>query len=193
MAAEKSNLRPSKTDWLFQPPAWTSALANPTLDAVPTGAGFGYKTNIFHNSKNAQITAEQKPGKIGAQHTTFAADVRFSEFNGTYISFAVGLPLDILTNLSRRNLIEVDFAMETKGIDRVFVRLNAENGPNLDRSTKEVPMTSEPVMIGFDMAHFHFNVGSTQKIWVDITFDCQEKGSILLQDLNIFRRIRAAI
>ena len=56
-----------------------------------------------------------------------------------------------------------------------------------------MPLNEEEVMVEFDLGYSKINEKRVEKIWLDLIFEGPEMNQIILRDVTLTRRPRAAL
>lgn len=184
---------PHLTDWAFRPAQWTTRMSAGSTAVQNSRTQFGQGVALFHDADEPNIQLGQVKNDGPKFLPAFAVTLKVSDFGGGFLSLSVDLPADIITGLSNSNLVHVEICAEMAGVQRVYGQLNIENGPNIERLPLELAQTGETFAGGFDLHNVPFNIHTTKKLWVDISFDIETACDVTLRDLAIYRRRRASI
>lgn len=176
-------------DWSFRPSPWHGPISPPDLVAPGSEARVAADTVLFHDCRLSQITLRQQPASDGA----WPIALEVQEFEGTYLSLAIELPLEAADGLERRHVIGVRTAIDAGGPLDTYVRLNIRHGPNTEQIVRELSGDEADHVIEFDLAYSRLNERRVQRLWIDLIFESPRMTRAVIRDLTLWRRPRAEL
>jgi len=105
----------------------------------------------------------------------------------------IDLPADATDGLTKRHLIRLDTIIELERPLDIFARLNIRHGPNTEQIVRELPMTSPENTVEFDLAYASINEKRIERGWIDLIFENPAMSQVILRDVTLSRRPRAAL
>ena len=114
-------------------------------------------------------------------------------FDGSFLSLVVDLPREATEGLTRRHLIRLDTIVEMEKPLEIFARLNIRHGPNTEQIVRELPLNEEETMVEFDLAYSSLNERRIERAWLDLIFENPQMSQVILRDVTMSRRPRAAL
>lgn len=185
--------KPMGTDWSWRPMLWKGPLPQPGLASVPSKAQICDGATIFHDCRRSELTVRQIRNTRESDISPFGFRMDVFRFDGSFLSLVLDLPEEAARGLRLRHLIRLDVIVEMEKPLEIFARLNIKHGPNVEQIVRELPLTSEEVMVEFDLAYSKMNEKRVEKLWVDLIFEGPEMNQVILRDVTLSRRPRAEI
>lgn len=185
--------KPFGTDWAWRPELWRGPLPLPGLSSVPTKAMLGREVTLFHDCAHSELTLRQLRNLREADLAPYGLRLDVFKFDGSFLSLVVDLPAEALRDLTKEHLVRMDTIIEMEKPIEIFARLNIRHGPNVEQFVRELPLNEENVMVEFDLAYSGLNEKRIEKAWLDIIFEGPEMNQVVLRDLTLARRMRAAL
>ena len=181
------------TDWAWRPTLWLGPIPKSGIAATPSRTVLCEGATIFHDCKRSELTARQirNSRESGIAPYGFRLDV--FRFDGSFLSMALDLPQEAANSLKQKHIIRVDMIVEMEMPLEIFARLNIKHGPNIEQIVREMPLNEEEVMVEFDLGYSKINEKRVEKIWLDLIFEGPEMNQIILRDVTLTRRPRAAL
>ena len=185
--------KPMGTDWSWRPMLWKGPLPAPGMASVPSKAVICDGATIFHDCRRSELTVRQIRNTRETDIAPFGFRMDVFRFDGSFLSLVLDLPDEAARGLRLRHLIRLDLIVEMEKPLEIFARLNIKHGPNVEQIVREMPLTSEEVMVEFDLAYSKMNEKRLEKLWVDLIFEGPEMNQVILRDVTLSRRPRAEI
>ena len=185
--------KPMGTDWSWRPMLWKGPLPAPGMASVPCKAVICDGATIFHDCRRSELTVRQIRNTRETDIAPFGFRMDVFRFDGSFLSLVLDLPDEAARGLRLRHLIRLDLIVEMEKPLEIFARLNIKHGPNVEQIVREMPLTSEEVMVEFDLAYSKMNEKRLEKLWVDLIFEGPEMNQVILRDVTLSRRPRAEI
>ncbi|MGV8988213.1 MAG: DUF6478 family protein [Cypionkella sp.] len=185
--------KPMGTDWSWRPMLWKGPLPQPGMASVPSKALICEGATIFHDCRRSELTVRQIRNTRESDIAPFGFRMDVFRFDGSFLSLVLDLPDEAARGLRLRHLIRLDVIVEMEKPLEIFARLNIKHGPNVEQIVRELPLSSEDVMVEFDLAYSKMNEKRVEKLWVDLIFEGPEMNQVILRDVTLSRRPRADI
>jgi hypothetical protein len=181
------------TDWAWRPTLWLGPIPKPGIAATPNRTVLCDGITIFHDCKHSELTARQIRNNRASDIAPFGFRLDVFRFDGSFLSMALELPSEAVNSLKQKHIIRVDMIVEMEKPLEIFARLNVKHGPNVEQIVREMPLNQQEVMVEFDLGYSKLNERRVEKIWLDLIFEGPEMNQIILRDLTLTRRPRAAL
>lgn len=178
-------------DWSWRPAPWSEPLTHPDWPSVPQQAQLASEVTIHHDGAPLTVSLRQT-GPVAAPAAPFGLRVDLAGFQGSYLSVAIAFPPFAALGLRRSHVVRLAVMAETDLSNIVYTRLNIRHGPNVEQIVRRLPETSDRE-IDFDLGHADVTEARIAEAWVDVIFERPSQGSVLLQDVIVSRRARAAL
>ena len=185
--------RPHGTDWAWRPEVWRLPLPAPGMASVPSKSMLGREVTLFHDCARAELSLRQVRNAREADLAPFGLRMDVFAFDGSFLSLVVDLPREATEGLTRRHLIRLDTIVEMEKPLEIFARLNIRHGPNTEQIVRELPLNEEETMVEFDLAYSSLNERRIERAWLDLIFENPQMSQVILRDVTMSRRPRAAL
>lgn len=185
--------KPPLADWAWRPELWSGPVMPSGMVAVETGAAFGSEAKLFHDCGESELTLRQVRNTNGADLAPFAVRMDVFRFDGSFLSLALDLPEAGVRGLGAGHVVRLDVTLETERPIEIFARLNIRHGPNTEQIVRELPRGVAEAVVEFDLACAQVNGGRVEAGWLDLIFEEPEMNQIVIRDLTMTRRPRAAL
>ena len=182
---------PKDADFSWRPQAWRAEIAQKGYASVASSAPMGRGLKLFHDCPHGEIALRQVRNSSSTDLAPFGVSVEVFDFAGTFLSFALELPDEALTDLSARKILQVDGVFSVERPLGLFVRLNIQHGPNVEQVLNTVPLDQGEVSLEFDLGYLKLNEKRMQRAWLDIIFENPKMNAVTLRDFLVHRRPRA--
>lgn len=185
--------KPHGTDWSWRPELWRGPLPAPGLSSAPSKSKLGDEVTLFHDCRFSELTLRQLRNTREADLAAYGLRMDVFQFDGSFLSIVIDLPPSACVGLTRDHVLRVDAIIETEKPLEIFARLNITNGPNTEQIVRELPLNEAQVTVEFDLAYSRLNEKRVEKIWLDLIFEAPQMNQVILRDLTLSRRRRAAL
>ncbi|MFV0493181.1 MAG: DUF6478 family protein [Pseudorhodobacter sp.] len=185
--------RPMGTDWIWRPMLWQGPIPVPGVASAESRAEICQGTTLFHDCRHSELTLRQIRNTREADLAPFGLRMDVFRFDGSFLSLVLDLPDEAVAGLRLNHILRLDVIVELEKPLEIFARLNIKHGPNIEQVARELPLNSGEVMVEFDLAYTRMNERRVERLWVDLIFEGPEMNQIILRDLNLSRRPRAAL
>jgi hypothetical protein len=185
--------RPVGSDWVWRPPLWTGPIPVPGMASVPGKAPIAEGATLFHDCRRSELTLRQIRNTREQDLAPFGLRIDVFRFDGSFLSLVLDLPAEGVAGLRLRHLLRVAAIVEMEKPLEIFARLNIRHGPNVEQVVRELPLRSEEVMVEFDLAYTNVAEKRIENVWIDLIFEGPEMNQIILRDVTVSRRPRAAL
>ncbi len=184
---------PAGTDWAWRPPIWSSALAEPAIVGSGARTAVGDALSLFHDCPRGETILRQIRNDPAGHPARLALQLEVFGFEGSFLSFALDLPVEAAAGLSRHHLVRLELALEQETPGEVFARLNIQHGPNVEKLVRELPSRDGRAMVEFDIAYARIDETRIERLWLDLIFEAPRMNRITLRDLTMCRLPRAPL
>ncbi|MBE0452659.1 DUF6478 family protein [Roseovarius autotrophicus] len=185
--------RPHGTDWAWRPEVWRLPLPCPGKASVPSKSMLGREVTVFHDCTRSELSLRQVRNRRAADLAPYGLRMDVFAFDGSFLSLVVDLPQEATEGLTRRHLIRLDTIVEMEKPLEIFARLNIRHGPNTEQIVRELPLKEEEIMVEFDLAYSNLNEKRIERAWIDLIFENPQMSEVILRDVTLGRRPRAAL
>lgn len=185
--------RPLLADWAWRPELWSGPVTPPGLAAVATRAAFGSEAKLFHDCAESELTLRQVRNAGEADLAPFGLRMDVFRFDGSFLSLVLDLPEAGLRGLTADHVVRLDVTLDTERPIEIFARLNIRHGPNTEQVVRELPRGAAEAMVEFDLAYTRLHERRVEGAWLDLIFEGPEMNQIVIRDLTMCRRPRAAL
>jgi hypothetical protein len=185
--------RPLFADWTWRPELWSGPVSPPGLAAIETRAAFGSEAKLFHDCAESELTLRQVRNTGEGDLAPFGIRMDVFRFDGSFLSLALDLPEAALRGLTADHVIRLDLALDAERPIEIFARFNIRHGPNTGQIVRELPPGAAAAMVEFDLAYARMNERRVEAAWLDLIFEGPEMNQIVIRDLTMCRRPRAAL
>lgn len=183
---------PLHADWAWRPAPWAGPLAPRSIVGLEDGAALSDDTRAFHDCPLCEATVRQDRSGA-AEGAPFAVALDVLGFEGSFFSFAVEFPPEGAKGLGPRHVVGLTVDARAERPMEFFARLNVRQGPNTAQIVREAMLDEGPVALEFDLAYGAQGAKGTDRAWVDLIFDTPGWSRIVLADVTLTRRPRAAL
>jgi len=185
--------RPHGTDWAWRPEIWRLPLPSPGMASVPSKTMLGREVTLFHDCARTELSLRQLRNSREADLAPYGLRMDVFAFDGSFLSLVIDLPREATEGLTKRHLIRLDTIVELEKPLEIFARLNIRHGPNTEQIVRELPLGEEEVMVEFDLAYCNLNEKRIERAWLDLIFENPQMSQVVLRDVTMSRRPRAAL
>lgn len=123
----------------------------------------------------------------------FALRMDVFNFDGSFLSLVIDLPLDAAAGVSRRHVIRMNALMSIEKPLEVFARLNIKHGPNTEQILTELSLDNDDVIAEFDLAYAEINEQRVERMWLDLIFEGPAMNQVTIRDITFCRYPRAEL
>lgn len=181
---------PTTTQWATRPAPWATPIKTTATATVASGTQIAEGTSLYHDANMADVLLRQSHAQT-ANAAPFQLSVEVADFDGGYVSLAIGLPASEIANVERSDLIRLDLSYSSDHPVNVLARTNIKIGPNTEQITREVDPTRVKPVVEFDLFYADLETLEITDVWVDIIFEKPVMNLITLHDVRLSRRPRA--
>ena len=181
-------------DWVWRHDIWHAAL--PGCIAGASGVEIAEGVKLFHDCPMQEVMLRQYRAHTQPPAPPYALALEVYGFAGSFLSFAVDLPEAAAQQLRLRHVIGARMTLTLERPVEVFARLNIRHGPNTEHVVREVSPEGagrQHADIGFDLAYTSMNEKRVEALWLDLIFEAPAMNRILIEDLTLYRHLRADI
>lgn len=183
--------KPVGTDWSWRPDLWRGPLSHPGVASAPRKAALDPQVTVFHDCPNAENAFRQIRNRKNTDLAPYGLSIEVFSFEGSFLSVSVELPIGMARDLTLQHMVQIGSLIVSDEPTHVYARLNIRHGPNTEQVLRELATSSEPVTMGFDLAHLHINERRIDKIWLDLIFESPRMNRMVVRDLTFCRHHRA--
>lgn len=184
---------PHGTDWSWRPEPWYLPLSVPGVAAAPKKLRLNDQVTLFHDCDLSELTLRQIRNPPSRNAAPLGVQLDVFRFQGSFLSLAIDLPPRAAEGLSRAHVLRLDLTAETESPLRFFARLNVLHGPNTDKLVRELPQTGRDMHMEYDLAYSNMNEKRIDRLWLDLILEAPAMNQVILRDLTLTRRRRAAL
>ncbi len=185
--------KPLHCDWAWRPPLWQGRVCPPGRASIQNGARIGDEAALFHDCAISELTFRQIRNTGPEDLAPFGVRFDVFAFDGSFLSLVIDLSEEGVRGLGRNHLVRLTIAVELEKPLEIFGRLNVRHGPNTEQIVREFPMDAPEMTVEFDLAYTELNEKLVERAWLDLIFEGPEMNQILLRDVTLARRPRAAL
>ena len=179
---------PTATIWADRPHPWSTPIAPTGPTPLVSGAKLSPDTTLYHDANSSKIFTRQANSRTSS---TYELSLDIAEFDGSYVSLAIGLPSDQIASIQRSDLLRVDVAYTSDRPINATARANIKIGPNVETIIREIDPTRAKPMVEFDLFYAELDTQEITDVWIDLIFERPTMNVITLHDLRLSRRPRA--
>ena len=179
---------PLHTDWAWRPALWCEGVETHALVCPKNGAALGPEAKIFHDCADGEVSVRQVP-TTGRGVVPYAIAIEVYHFGGSFLSLSIDLPREAWSGLSRRHLIRVDAELEAERWIAPYVRLSVRHGPNVAQVVRQLEGDG---FVDLDLGPTDLEDDRVTGAWVDRIFEAPAMTRVLVSDVTVSRRPRAA-
>ncbi len=192
-AGSNAIVKPLHTDWAYRPELWRGPISPLGMVAVESKTDYGDEVKVFHDCKITELTLRQIRNSRESDLAPYGLRMDVFRFDGSFLSLVIELPANAVHGLEKRHLIRMTAVVEVEKPLEIFARLNIKHGPNVEQIVRELPLTSEEIVVEFDLAYTKLNQKRVERMWLDLIFEGAEMNQIILRDVSLTRRPRAEV
>lgn len=185
--------KPILADWAWRPELWSGPVTPPGLAAVASRTGFGAEAKIFHDCADSELTLRQIANVRPTDLAPHGLRIDVFRFDGSFLSLVLDLPAPGLHGLGAGHVVRLDVAVETERPLEIFARLNLRHGPNADEIVRELPKGATEATVEFDLGYTRLADRQVEAAWLDLIFEGPQMNQVVVRDLTLSRRPRAAL
>lgn len=185
--------KPHGTDWSWRPALWREPLSVPGMSSVESKSMLGDEVTLFHDCQQSELTLRQVRNSREADLAPYGLRMDVFNFDGSFLSLVLDMPLDAVQGLQKRHLIRMDTIVEMEKPLEIFARLNIKHGPNTEQIVRELPLNEVDCMVEFDLAYSNLNEKRIERAWIDLIFENPQMSQVTLRDLTFSRSPRAEL
>ncbi|GFE64487.1 DUF6478 family protein [Litoreibacter roseus] len=183
--------KPAQADWAHRPEVWRGPIAPSGIASAQNKASVGSQIKLHHDCTASEIVLRQVQNTRAEDLAPFGLHMDVFGFTGTFLSFAIDLPKDVTTDLTRDHIMRIEISLEGD-VDRpVFARLNIKNGPNIEKLSQQIPQGSGQHAVDYDLGPTRLHEKRIEHVWLDLIFDQPAMSAVTIRDLTASRRPRA--
>lgn len=179
--------RPPNADWTWRPEPWVVRLAPAGLAAAESGARLAENLALYHDCPLRETSLRQIAGVPGHPPHALALDV--FGFSGRFLSLAVDLPEAACAGLGADHVLVATVAAESLAPVAATARLNLCQGHDHRRLSRGIVFGTAAE---FDLAAARLDDRPVTASWLDLIFEAPGRNRIVVHDLTLTRRPRAA-
>lgn len=184
---------PLYSDWSYRPEIWRGPIYPKGASSVTTKTTIGDEGTLFHDCRISELTYRQVRNISDEDLAPFGLRLDVFRFDGSFLSLAIDMPVDVCEGLSKRHVLRLDCSVDLENPIEIFARMNVKHGPNLEQVVRELPLHGTEHFVEFDLAYTKLNEKRVEKVWIDLIFEGPEMNQIVLRDLTMSRRPRAEL
>lgn len=179
-------------DWSWRPEAWRAQLMLPGVAGPGNEQPIGGGLSLYHDCARREMTLRQVRNRGRSDIAPYGLQLDTLGFSGSFLSLAIDLPQEIVSSLESRHIVTLNLTSTTERPARAFARLNVKQGPNPLRVANTLELGGE-VRCEFDLGHSGLRDGQSERAWLDLIFEAPGMNAIMIRDVTMSRRRRAAL
>ncbi len=144
--------RPLGADWAWRPNLWRGPVSPAGIAAAENRDRLGDEITLFHDCKVSELTLRQMRNTRDKDLAPYGLRMDVFRFDGSFLSLVLDLPESGLRGLRRTHLLRLTMEVEVEKPLEIFCRLNVKHGPNTEQLVRELPLSSGPSHVDFDLA-----------------------------------------
>jgi len=183
---------PPATLWVKRPEPWDRPIAAADASPLASGTSLAPLVSVYHDGQVAEVYHKQSIAPADAANS-YELSLDVERFDGTYVSLALGLPVEEIKQIQRSDLIRLDLSYSSHIPVNAMTRANIKIGPNVESVTREIDRTRAKPFVEFDLHYVELDIQEITDVWVDVIFEQPGKNVITVHDLRLSRRPRAHI
>jgi hypothetical protein len=184
---------PHTTEWTWRPDLWRIPLSDAGRCGVEQNTRFDDQISLFHDCPLSEIIIRQTRNKENTTSAPCALGIEVFGFEGTFLSLVTDLPEAGVAGLNRGHLVRLDMLVDIDRPIEIYARLNVRHGPNTEQVVRQVPLDQQEIAVEFDLAYSELNEKRVENAWVDLIINDPSMNTVVLRDLIVSRRPRAAL
>ena len=184
---------PPHADWWWRPDAWRHVLSPAGLAATAHETVFSRDISVFHDCPEGEISVRQSRNLVDLSAGDFGLDIDVYRFAGTYLSLVFEIPAEVTQGLRKRHVIRLRTELTTERPTEILARLNIRHGPNTERIVRDLDLGDAGQTVDFDLAVTRVDPARTDRMWLDLIFECPEMNGLHITDLVLSRQPRAEV
>ena len=184
---------PPNADWAWRPEMWRVPMSPLGASSVQNKTKLGSELSVFHDCAITELTLRQLRNTDPDDLAPYGLRMDVFSFDGSFLSLVVDLPDAAVVGLTRNHLVRISTIVECEKPLEIFARLNVKHGPNTEQIVRELPLHEDDVTVEFDLAYSELNEKRVEKAWVDLIFEGPDMNQVILRDVTMARRPRAAL
>jgi hypothetical protein len=159
----------------IEPGVWRQA-------ATDTKLGRGL--SVFHDCGNGAFTLAQRPNRSSSPKHRYELFFESYEFDGSYLSMALGVPGDLRHPMSGE-VLRAELDMRASRPLKAFLRLNISGPRGQDVLYAEAEVGAGHQHFDFDMSFAAFELSKDDSIWLDFIVDRPRMVEFSVQDISL--------
>lgn len=189
---------PKGADRRWRPGPFARRVLDAPLVAIPRKCTLDAEVEIFHDCRVSSLILSQPPATGAPGGATFGLTLESFGFDGSYLSLAVSLPPEAREGLGPRHILTLELDSESEVPQDLWVTLNLEHGPNLDKATERLAASGGQTRgaADFDLSRIGGQGGiephRLKAVWFDIFATERAMNRLWIRDLVVTRRRGAA-
>ena len=192
LAGQAAIRRPMHSDWAWRPELWQGPVKPTGFAMVENKTPIGREAKVFHDCGLSELSMRQLRNTRAEDIAAYGLRLDVFQFDGSFLSLVLDLPREGVDGLSRRHVFRLEIRVEAEKPLEIFGRLNVRHGPNVEQLVREFDGSQGEYAIEFDLAATRLNEARVERAWLDLIFEGPEMNAIILRDVTLSRRPRAA-
>lgn len=184
---------PLGTDWCWRPDLWRGALPEPGAVAATERTALGENLALYHDCPLGEVVVRQIRNDRAEDRAPYGLAIDIFGFRGKFLSLALNLPDAAVQGLKARHLLRAELVIDADRPLRAFARLNIKHGPNLAQPVSNLPESGRDKLAEFDLAYGDLNDKRIERAWLDLILNDTAMSRIVIRDVVVSRRPRAAL
>lgn len=188
---------PPGTDWRWRPRIMQARDSGVGLVSPRSGRWLSPEVVLFHDCPHRALILSQKRNQRATDLAEYALALEVMGFQGSYLSYSMGLPDEALEGLGGQHVLRLEAALEAERAITVYARLNVQQGPNTETMLRQM---GDPIagrhcnrVVEFDLGYAELSPRPVEKAWIDMIFEAPFMNAVMLRDVVASRHVRAQI
>ena len=193
VAGQAAIRKPLQSDWAWRPELWCGPIKPVGVALVETETKIGREAKVFHDCGLNEVSFRQLRNHRSEDVAAYGVRFDVFQFGGSFLSLVLDMPHEATDGLGKGHLIRLDVRVETERPIAIFGRVNVRHGPNVEQIVRAFDGSNGAFSIEFDLSTTRIHEARVDRAWVDLIFEAPEMNEIVVRDVTMSRRPRAAL
>ncbi|MFN3275807.1 MAG: DUF6478 family protein [Paracoccus sp. (in: a-proteobacteria)] len=186
---------PAGTDWRWRPQILQGRNAISSLVAPASGEWLSPEVALFHDCPRRALMLRQRRNRRATDLAEYSLALEVMGFEGSYLSYSLGLPEQPLDGLGGQHVIRVDTVFDAERPIAAYARLNIQQGPNTETILRKLGDDLDQRdcrrAVEFDLGYADLSARRVDKAWVDVILEAPAMNAVAMRDIVLSRYPRA--
>ena len=193
-AARAPGLRlPLHTDWAWRPPLWASAARPTGAVATRRRTPLGEGVAVCHDAALAEVVVRQVRNDRPEDVARSGVAIETFGFDGSYLALSVDLPPEAVEGLTDLHMFRLGLTFDAERPTTVYGRLNLRCGPETVQAVCEFAPGPREMHADLDLGGTALGQRRADGAWLDLILDRPAMSHVVIRDVTLARRPRAAL